>query len=116
MIDVSSGSENLKCAESYCLPLDYDKLEVPFNKIGAVDISVDLDVLQVSISSTFYEQFFCMNFVFYVNVTRKSCQSVTFVQKICTFNIDEIDYRRQFNQHFTSNFFVQKCFAQLFSS
>ncbi len=60
MIDVSSGSENLKCAESYCLPLDYDKLEVPFNKIGAVDVSVDLDVLQVSISSTYLRSAFTL--------------------------------------------------------
>jgi hypothetical protein len=29
------------------LPLGYDKLEVPFNDVGAVDVSVDLDVLQV---------------------------------------------------------------------
>ena len=37
-----------KCAESYCLPVDYDKLEVPFNDGGVVKVSVDLDVLQVS--------------------------------------------------------------------
>ena len=36
-----------KCAESYCLPIGYDKLEVPFNDKGAVDVSVDLDVLQI---------------------------------------------------------------------
>jgi hypothetical protein len=30
---------------------------------------------------------------FYVHVTRKSCQNAMFVQKICTFNVDEIDYR-----------------------
>ena len=50
MVDLSSESGNLKCAESYCLPLGYDKLEVPFNDVGAVNVSVDLDVLQVSIS------------------------------------------------------------------
>jgi len=32
---------------------------------------------------------------FYVHVTRKSCQNVTFVQKILTFNIDEIDYLKK---------------------
>ena len=42
-----SNNSHLKCAESYCLPIDYDKLEVPFNDVGAVDISVDLDVLQI---------------------------------------------------------------------
>jgi len=30
--------------------------------------------------------------------------------------MDEIDPRCQFHQHFMSNFFIQKCFAQLFSS
>jgi hypothetical protein len=25
-------------------------------------------------------------------VTRKSCQNATFIQKICTFNVDEMDY------------------------
>jgi len=29
---------------------------------------------------------------------------MTFVQKICTFNINEIDYRCQFHQHFTGTF------------
>ena len=42
-----SNDSSLKCAESYCLPIDYDKLEVPFNDVGAVDVSVDLDVLQI---------------------------------------------------------------------
>jgi len=32
---------------------------------------------------------------FYVHVTRKSCQNATFVQKICTFNVDEIDSCKQ---------------------
>jgi hypothetical protein len=39
--------DHSKCAESYCLPIGYDKLEVPFNENGAVDVSVDLDVLQI---------------------------------------------------------------------
>ncbi len=29
---------------------------------------------------------------FYVHVTRKSCQNTTFVRKIHTFNVDEIDF------------------------
>ncbi len=32
---------------------------------------------------------------FYVHVTRKSCRNVTFVQKIRTFNVDEIDTRQR---------------------
>ena len=43
----SVNESRLKCAESYCLPVEYDKLEVPFNDVGAVDVSVDLDVLQI---------------------------------------------------------------------
>lgn len=44
----STGANiSLKCAESYCLPQVYDKLDVPFNDDGAVNVSVDLDVLQV---------------------------------------------------------------------
>ena len=43
----SVNDSRFKCAESYCLPLEYDKLEVPFNDAGAVDVSVDLDVLQI---------------------------------------------------------------------
>jgi len=41
----------------------------------------------------FMYQFFVRTSFFYVHVTRKSCQNVTFVQKICTFNVDEIDCR-----------------------
>jgi len=32
------------------------------------------------------------------------------------FNVDEIDDRCQFHQHFKNNFFIPKCFAQRFSS
>jgi len=49
--------------------------------------------LLVSISSTLYYEFFVWTSFFYVHVTRKSCRNVTFVQKNCTFNVDEIDYR-----------------------
>jgi len=45
---------------------------------------------------------------FYVHVTR---ENKTFVQKICTYNVDEIDYRCQFQQHFTRAFFNWKCFG-----
>ena len=37
-----SDDSQLKCAESYCLPPAYQKLEVPFNDDGVVEISVDL--------------------------------------------------------------------------
>lgn len=43
----SVNDSRYKCAESYCLPIEYDKLEVPFDDTGAVDVSVDLDVLQI---------------------------------------------------------------------
>ena len=38
-------------------------------------------------------EYFVRTLIFYVHVTRKSCQNVTFVLKIRTFNIDEIDGR-----------------------
>ena len=41
------GKEQLKCAESYCLPASYDKLEVPFDESGMVKVSVDFDTLQI---------------------------------------------------------------------
>jgi len=36
-----------------------------------------------------------------------------YVSKSCSENVDEIDYRCQIHQHFTTSFFVQKSFAQL---
>jgi len=40
----------------------------------------------------FTYEFFVRTSFFYVHVTRKSCWNTTFVRKICTFNVDEIDY------------------------
>jgi len=34
-------------------------------------------------------------------------------RKICSYSVVKIDYRRQFHQHFTSSFFLGKCFAPL---
>jgi len=34
-------------------------------------------------------------------------EKMTFVQKICTYNVDEIDTYRQFHQHWMYKFFVQ---------
>ncbi len=34
-----TGNGNLKCAESFCLPASYDKLEVPFDENGLVKVS-----------------------------------------------------------------------------
>ena len=42
----TADTSNLKCAESYCLPDNYDKLEVPFDDEGLVHVSVDFDTLQ----------------------------------------------------------------------
>lgn len=44
---LSNDTTNLKCAASYCLPADYDKLEVPYDDDGLVHVSVDLDTLQI---------------------------------------------------------------------
>jgi len=41
----------------------------------------------------FMYKFFVQMSFFYVHVTRKSCQNLTFVQKIRMFNVDEIDGR-----------------------
>ena len=46
-VDTSDQSKFLKCAEQYCLAKNYSKLEVPFNDQGLVNITVDLDVLQI---------------------------------------------------------------------
>jgi len=46
---------------------------------------------QYSIEKAFYVQIFCTNVVFYVHLTRKKLPKQCFVQKICTFNVDEID-------------------------
>ena len=44
---IESKSRTRKCAESFCLPDNYDKLEVPFDANGVVHVSVDFDTLQV---------------------------------------------------------------------
>jgi len=59
----------------------------------------------------FMYKFFLRTSFFYVHVTRKSCQNVMFVQKICTFNIDEIDYRCQFYQHYKNSFLCVEVFC-----
>jgi len=41
----------------------------------------------------FTYEFFVRTSFFYIHVSRKSCQNVMFVPKICTFNVDEIDGR-----------------------
>ncbi len=68
---------------------------------------------QVSNSSTLNERVFHTNVLLYVrqsqNVTRKAAKK-TFVQKIRTFNVDEIDGRSTFHRHLTSSFFIQNCF------
>ncbi len=53
---------------------------------------------------------------FYIHVTRKKAAEMTFVRKICAFNVDEIDTLSQFHQHCMHTLFVRKCFAQFFSS
>jgi hypothetical protein len=41
----------------------------------------------------FMYNFFVRTSFFYIHITRKSCRNATFVRKIRTFNVDEIDYR-----------------------
>lgn len=45
--DTSDPSKFLKCAQQYCLSKNYSKLYEPFDSKGKVDVSVDLDVLQI---------------------------------------------------------------------
>jgi len=52
----------------------------------------------------FTYEFFVQIFWQSQNVTRK----MTFVRKICLFNVNEIDGRCQFHQHFTSSFCARK--------
>jgi len=35
----------------------------------------------------------CFSSFYYVHITRKKAAETKFAQKICTFNVDEIDYR-----------------------
>ena len=55
-----TSSKTRKCAESFCLPDSYDKLEVPFNESGVVLVSVDFDTLQVMASRRFSERSFSL--------------------------------------------------------
>ncbi len=52
LVDTSDPSKFLACATAstsaaYCVAKNYSKLEVPFDERGLVDVSVDLDVLQI---------------------------------------------------------------------
>jgi len=44
---------------------------------------------------------------------KKSAEK-TFVQKFCTYNVDEIDIRFQFHKHLVSSFFCTKVFCAAF--
>jgi len=52
---------------------------------------------------TLYVQIFCTNVVFssYLYV-----EKTMFVQKICTYNVDEIDAWSQFHQQFMQSFYI----------
>jgi len=55
--------------------------------------------------------FFWARFLYkFLAPSQTQLEKTTFVQKICTFNVDEIDGRCQFHQRF----FVRKSFWQLF--
>jgi len=56
----------------------------------------------VSISSTFFAQFFLYESAFFAK-TKKAAKT-TFAQKTRAKNVDEIDYWCQFHQHSTSSF------------
>ncbi len=36
-----------KCIKVYCLPNDYNKLTVPFNESGQLEVTIDLNISQV---------------------------------------------------------------------
>ena len=65
----------------------------------------------VSISSTLYVQIFCTNVVFSSYVLALSKK---FVRKIRAFNVDEIDRRCQFHQHFYVQIFHTKVVSAAF--
>jgi len=46
--------------------------------------------------------------------TKEKIGKAHFVQKICAYNVDEIDTCSQFHQHFMQEFFIQMLFPQLF--
>ncbi len=70
---------------------DFDKKKLVFYRPG-VNFT---NVKRVNFS---YEHWFWQLF---------SSYKMTFVKKICEFNVDEIDTSCQFHQHFTSNFWAK---------
>ncbi len=68
---------------------------------------------KVSISSTFHTQMFHTEVCSNSNSKQRKAAQKTFVQKNCVYNVDEIDTRSLFHQHFMSSFYVcrsQKCY------
>jgi len=59
----------------------------------------------VSISATFYVQIFHTNDFFLCTCNEKKLPNAMFVQKICTFNVDEIELRN--HGELIRSFFVQ---------
>jgi len=74
----------------------------------------------VAISSTFYEQLLGMKLLitafFLITILLYNFLAKEYWHKSCSSNVGKLDYWAQFHQHLTHTFFVQQCFAQLFSS
>jgi len=70
-------------------PLLVESQALPLSKF-ATDITV---TFRCQFHQHFTYEFFVPTSFFYVHVTRKSCRNATIVRKICTYNVDEIDYR-----------------------
>ncbi len=83
-----------------------DQGEDPLLREGEVlSIHAGVNFINVLRKHFSYERHFGSFFSSYMYVVKAA--KTMFVRKICTFNIDEIDYRRQFHQHFLWAFFIQ---------
>jgi len=70
----------------------------------------------VNFINIFYVRIFCTKVVLAAFSSYVLALAKNLYKKLCTKNVDEIDGRCQFYQHFTRHFFVGMCFAQLFSN
>jgi len=62
----------------------------------------------INVKGTNFSYEHCFGSFYYVHVTRKKAAKTTFIRKICSFNIDEIDGRCHFQQLFTCSFYASR--------
>jgi len=60
-----------------------------------LEVYIGVNFINVKNINFMYEC--CFGSFYYLHVTRKKAAKVTFVRKICVFNVDEIDYRSDTN-------------------